>query len=154
MNKNETIVVAAFTDESAAVRAADNLREWDKRVREVKLGVIGMVHMVDGVIKGDVIHGTFFHRSLPISDDALRVLVQELGDRVALVVSCDDFEAQMVADNLARDNGRVVVNTLDHTDEERAKEAKEVQEALMEEAVREAAVKVKLSPGRNINQPV
>lgn len=154
MNKNETIVVAAFTDESAAARAADNLREWDKRVREVKLGVIGMIHMVDGVIKGDAIHGTFFKRSLPISDDALQMLAQGLGDQVALVVSCDDFEAQMVADSLTRDDGRVVVNTLDRTDEERAKEAREVNEALMEEAVREAAVKVKLSPGRNINQPV
>lgn len=154
MNKNETIVVATFADEQAAERAANTLREWDKRVREVKLGVIGIVHMVDGVIKGDVIHGSFFHRSLPVSDDALRVLAQELGDRVALVVSCDDYEAKMVADSLTRDDGQIVANTRDYTDEERAKEAEEVDKALMERAIHEAAEQARLSPGRDVYRAV
>lgn len=154
MNKNKTIVVAAFSDEPAAERAADNLREWDKRVGEVKLGTIGLVHMVEGVIKADVIHGSLFHRSLPISAEALRVLAQELGNRVALVVACDDYEAQMVVDNLTRDGGQVVANTRDHTDEERAEEAEEVNKALVEQAIYEAATQAKLSPGRNIHRPL
>lgn len=154
MNKNETVVIAAFADEPAAARAADNLREWDKRVREVKLGVIGLVHMPEGVIKADVLHGSLFHRAMPISDDALRVLAQELGDRVALVVACDDYEAEMVVDSLTRDGGEVLANTHDRTDEERAKEAEDVNQALMEQAIHEAATQAKLSPGRNIHRPV
>ena len=123
MNKNDAVIVGAFPDEAAAEAAIDALREWDKRSREVKLGVIGLVHHVDGVTTADIVHGTFgsfFSRKLPISDDAVRVLGQELDGRVAVVVACDDFEADMVSDLLTRGGGSILARRGEHTAEEAA----------------------------------
>ena len=44
MDSNEIVVVAAFADQAAAESAIESLREWDKRVDEVKLGNIATVH--------------------------------------------------------------------------------------------------------------
>jgi len=154
MNKNDSVIVAAFPNEDAAEAAIVALREWDKRTREVKLGVIGLVHHVDGATKTDVVHGTFFNRSLPISDAAVRVLGQELGNRVAVVVACDDYEAEMVADVLTRGGGEVLARKGERTREEGAEEERKVNEALMERAINEAAEAAKISPNRNIHRPV
>lgn len=153
MNKNETVIIAAFADDTAAEAAIDALRDWDKRVREVKLGVIGRVHYVDGVVKADVVHGGLFNRSMPITDDAVRVLAQELDSRVAVVVACDDYEAAMVTDSLTRGGGRILASTYERTAEEKEKEEKEVAEALTEQAIRSAAGKAK-DPGRSTNRPL
>lgn len=155
MNANETIIVAAFVDEAAAEAAVENLRAWDERVRDVKLGVIGKVFYEDGAIRTKVVHGGLFNRSMPISDEAVRTLGQELsGGRVAVVVACDDFEASMVSDSIVRDGGQVLATNYERTDEEIAQENEAVEDALTEQAIKEAAERAKLSPNRNINPPV
>ncbi len=155
MNSNETIVVAAFPDGAAAEAAIENLRQWDKRVRDVKLGVIGKVTYEDGATTAEVVHGGLFNRAMPISDDAVRVLGQELsGGRVAVVVACDDFEMSMVSDSLVRDGGRILATNYERTDEEIAQENEAVEDALTEQAIEEAAERAKLSPNRNIHPPV
>ncbi len=157
MNKNDSVIVGAFPNAAAAEAAIDALREWDKRTREVKLGVIAVVNYVDGVVGSDVVHGTFgsfFNRKLPISDDAVRVLGQELDDRVAVVVACDDFEADMVSDLLTRGGGSILARKGEQTAEETAEQEKQVNQALMEQAVREASRSAKISAGRNTNRPL
>ena len=157
MNKNDAVIIAAYADEPAAEATIESLREWDKRTREVKLGVIGLVHSVDGVLKADVVHGTFgsfFGRKLPIYDAGLRVLGQELGNRVAVVVACDDYEAEMVSDLLVRGGGAILARKGERTAEEVADQEKKINEALMEHAVREASEAAKISAGRNINRPL
>lgn len=155
MNANETIIVAAFVDEAAAEAAVEKLRAWDERVRDVKLGVIGKVFYEDGAIRTKVVHGGLFNRSMPITDDAVRALGQELsGGRVAVVVACDDFEASMVRDSIVRDGGRMLVTNYERTEEEIALENEAVEDALTEQALEEAAEKAKLAAGRNLNRPL
>lgn len=154
MNKNDSVIIAAYPNADEAGAAIIALREWDKRIREVKLGVIGLVHVVDGATQADVVHGTFMKRRLPISADGLRVLGQELGDRAAVVVACDDFEADMVIDLLTRSGGRILARRGERTREEVAEEEAKINEALMEQAVREASEAAKISPNRNIYRPV
>lgn len=154
MNKNDSVIVAAFPNEAAAEAAIVSLREWDKRSREVQLGAIGLVHHVDGATKADVVHGSLFNRSLPISDDAVRVLGQELDSRVAVVVACDDYEADMVSDLLTRGGAELLARKGEHTRGEGAEEERKVDEALMERAIYEAVEAAKISPNRNIYRPV
>ncbi len=154
MNKNDSVIVAAFPNEDAAEAAIVALREWDKRTGEVKLGVIGLVHHVDGATKADVVHGSLFNRSLPIGPDAVRVLGQELGSGVAVVVACDDFEAQMVSDVMTRGGGEILARKGERTAEEIAKEERQINAALMDRAVFEAAEAAKISPNRNIYRPL
>lgn len=154
MNNNETIVIASFGDQASADAAIDHLREWDKRVREVKLGVIGRVYTVDGVVQAEVVHGGIFNRSMPISDAAVRVLAQELDSHTGVIVACDDYEASMVTDALSRSGGLILVNTLERTAEEIAEENKNVEAALKEQAIEDNSNKAKLSPVRNITPPV
>ncbi len=155
MNNNETVIVAGFPDRAAAEAAVTRLRQWDKRVGDVKLGVIGLVTNEDGVGKSEVVDSGFFNRKMPITDDAARVLGNELtGGRTAVVVACDDYEASMVSDSLVRDGGVIMASTYERTAEEIAAENKAVEQALAEEALEEAAEKAKISPNRNINRPV
>jgi len=155
MNDNETIIIAGFADRLAAEAAVTRLRQWDKRVDDVKLGVIGVVTNEGGVVKSEVIDSGFFNRQMPITDDAARVLGNELaGGRVAVVVACDDYEASMVSDSLVRDGGVIMASTYERTAEEIAAENKAVDQALAEEALEEAAEKAKLTPNRNIHRPV
>lgn len=155
MNSNEMIVIAAFTDGAAAEAAVENLRQWDKRVRDVKLGAIGKVYNDGGTVRSEVVHGGLFNRSMPITGAAVTTLGQELSDgRVAVVVACDDYEMSMVSDSLIRDGGRILATNYERTDEEIARENEAVEDALTEQAIREAAERAKLSPNRNINRPV
>lgn len=155
MNNNETIIIAGFPDRAAAEAAVTRLRQWDKRVGDVKLGVIGVVTNEGGAVKSEVVDSGLFNRKMPITDDAARVLGNELaGGRAAVVVACDDFEATMVSDSLVRDGGVIMASTYERTAEEIAAENEEVDQALAEEALEEAAEKAKLSPNRNIHRPV
>jgi hypothetical protein len=154
MNKNETVVIAAFNDEAAVESAIDHLREWDKRVEEVKLGVIGRVHKdAGGVVRSEVVHGGLFHRAMPISDKGVTALAQELSGRIGLVVACDDYEAEMVCDSLKRDGGTILINSYERTPEEAAKHAKQVADAQTEAAIQEAVRQAKQSPNRDYIEP-
>ncbi|RIK20980.1 MAG: hypothetical protein DCC51_06810 [Anaerolineae bacterium] len=153
MNDNETIVIASFADDASAEAAIEKLREWDKRVRDVKLGMIGLVRLVGGVTKSEVVYGGgIFKRSMPISDEATKALAQELGDRIGVVVACDDYEASMVSDALVRDGGKILVNTYERTAEEKAKELKNVEAARMERSIDEGTGDARSN--RNIVPPV
>jgi hypothetical protein len=155
MNKNETIIIAAFNDEAAAEAAVENLREWDKRVRDVKLGAIGTVKYDGGSVRSEVVHGGLFNRSMPISKDSERALAQELSDgQVAIVVACDNFEASMVSESLVRDGGRIMVMADERTKEDIAKGSKTVDQALAEDALKMAAAKTKQKGDQNLNRPV
>lgn len=154
MDKNQAVIVAVFSNNTAAEAAIENLREWDKRVGEVKLGAIGKVQYLDGKVKSEVVHGGLFNRSMPISTDAVRVLAQELDTRVAVVVACDDYESGMVSDSLTRDGGRILATTSGRTDEEIAKEQKEIADALTEQAIKSSAEVAKRGAGRNTNRPL
>lgn len=155
MNKNETVIIAAFADEVAAEVAIENLRQWDKRVRDVKLGTIGMVTNNGGIIESKVVHGSLFNRSMPISQNAERVLAQELsGGRVAVVVACDDFEAAMVSDSLTRNGGRILAHTDERAKEDMDKEAEVAAQALAEESLKKAAAQAKQKASPNVNRPV
>jgi hypothetical protein len=155
MNKNETVIIAAFADEVAAEVAIEHMHEWDKRVRDVKLGVIGTVKNDGGVLRSNVVHGSLFHRSMPISRDAERVLAQELsGGRVAVVVACDNFEAAMVSDSLTRDGGRILAHTDERAKEDVAREAEVAAQALAEESLKKAAAEAKQKASPNVNRPV
>lgn len=154
MNKKETVVVAAFADEVAAESAIETLREWDKRVDEVKLGNIATVRMSNGEIKTDVVSSRLLNRSVPISNDAVRVLAQELGNSVAVVVACGDYEAKMVSDTLLRVGGRILANTATRTPEETAKQQKKVAEALEEEAIKAGVEKVKRDAVDDVKRPI
>jgi hypothetical protein len=154
MNENETILVAAFADGAAAEAAVESLREWDKRVRDVKLGVIGTVHYEDGGIKSKVVHGGIFNRKMPITDEGVRALGRELsGGQVAVVVACDDFEATMVSDSLTRDGGRILASNYERTKEEITAENQAVEEALEEKAMQEAARRAPRNADRNVARP-
>jgi hypothetical protein len=157
MNKNESVVVAAFSGEDGAEAAITHLQEWDDRVDEVKLGSILTVRMVDGVVESEVAHrgiwGSFFNRRTPIAREAIKALANELGSRIAVVVACDDFESSMVADILTKDGGKILASTSGRTAEESAKEEKEIADALTENAIRAAVEKAKLSPNRGYNEP-
>lgn len=153
MNDNETIVIASFADDASAGAAIEKLREWDKRVRDVKLGMIGIVRQVDGATKSEIVYGGgIFKRSMPISDEATRVLAQELDQRVGVVVTCDDYEASMVSDALTRDGGQILVNTYERTAEEKAREQKNVEATRMEQAIDEKTGDARSN--RSITPPV
>jgi hypothetical protein len=91
---------------------------------------------------------------LPITKEGLRTLARELGNRVAVVVACDDYEASMVSDILTRDGGRILVSSSGLTDEDIAKQEKEVSDALTEQAIRGLTDKAKLTSGRDFDEPV
>jgi hypothetical protein len=113
MNKNENIVIALFSDETAADAAISNLRQWDERVGEVKLGKIGKVTNQDGRIKSELVQSGLLQREFPISKKAIQALGKELAaGQAAVVVKADDFEVEMVADSLKRDGGQVLVDAL------------------------------------------
>ena len=153
MNENETIIVAAFKDEAAAAAAIQSLLEWDKRVRDVKLGTIGTVRRQAGKIKSEVAHSSFLKRGMPISADASRILAQVLTeDHIAVVVACDDFEATMVSDNLVRSGGQILASTYELTPQERAEEQKNIEDALAVQDMEEAAEKAKRPTSHNINR--
>ena len=154
MKSNETAVIAAFADEAAAESAIEMLREWDKRVGEVKLGNIATVRMLNGEIKTDVVSSSLLNRSVPISNDAVRVLAQELGVSVAVVVACDDYEAGMVADTLARAGGRILANTAIFSKEEVARQEQTVAKALEDEAIKDGVEKVKRDAISDVKRPV
>ncbi len=154
MNSNEIAVVAAFADEVAAESAVGILREWDKRVDEVKLGNIATVRMTNGEIKTDVVSSGLFSRSVPISNDAVRVLAQELGNSVAVVVACSGHEAEMVSDTLLRAGGRILANTATRTPEETAKQQQIIDAALEEEAIRAGVEKVKRDAVDDVKRPI
>ncbi|MCA9867791.1 MAG: hypothetical protein KC410_15000 [Anaerolineales bacterium] len=154
MNRNETIVVAAFVDEVAVESAIETLREWDKRVDEVKLGNIATVWMSGGEIKTNVVSSGLLNRSVPISKDALRVLAQELGNSVAVVVACGDYEAAMVSDSLVRSGGRILANTASLSSEETAKQQQEIAQALEEDAVKAGVEKVKRDAVDDVKRPI
>jgi len=50
-NRNNYIVVAIFDNESAAGGAYEGMKLWDKASKEIKLGSIASIQMVDGEIK-------------------------------------------------------------------------------------------------------
>ena len=154
MDSNEIVVVAAFADQAEAESAIESLREWDKRVDEVKLGNIATVHMLRGEIKTDVVSSGLFHRSVPISKDALKVLAQELGTSVAVVVACGDYEVSMVSDSLVRSGGRILANTDAPSAEKTAKQRQEAAEALEVESLEVSAAKAKRGAAANLNRPV
>jgi hypothetical protein len=153
MNKNETVIIAAFADDVAAETAIENLREWDKRVRDVKLGVIGTVKNEGGIVRSHVVHSGLFNRSMPISQDAERALAAELSSgRVAVVVACDSFEAGMVADSMTRDGGQILANADQRAEEASAREAEATAQALAEESLKEAAAAAKQKSIPNVNR--
>lgn len=155
MNKNENVVVALFADGPSADKAIENLREWDKRVDEVKLGSIGRINAAGGRVETKIIHAGLFHRSLPISDEALATLANELsGGQVAVAVAVDDYEATMVRDSLVRDGGKLVANTSVHTSEERTAEQKAIEEAKLEADVRAISEKNTRPSTYNVSKPM
>jgi hypothetical protein len=153
MNKNENALIALFINEAAADTAIANLREWDKRVGEVKLGQIGKVSNQDGRVETELVQTGLLQRDFPISKDAIQALGNELsGGQVAVVVKADDFEVKMVADSLKRDGGQVLVDTVERTLEEIAAEQKAVDEAFVEEAVDHLTEKNSRPTSYNINK--
>jgi hypothetical protein len=155
MSKNETVIIAAFADDAAAEAAIEKLREWDKRVRDVKLGVIGAVKNDGGAVQSKVVHGGLFNRAMPISSDAEKVLAQELsGGRVAVVVACDEFEAGMVAESLTSSGGRIMANADKRAKDDIAREGEASAKALAEESLRKAATEAKRKGDPNVNRPV
>lgn len=153
MNKNENVVIAVFADAPAAEQAVANLREWDKRVDEVKLGTIGMITMAAGRLETKIVHSGIFKRSLPISENAVTALANEIsGGEVAVAVTVDDYEVQMVSDSFNRDGGRLLVNQYDRTPEEILKEQKDAEEAQIENSVRSLSEKNSQPSSFNVNK--
>ena len=141
MNKNENVVIAAFGDGAAAEAAIERLRQWDKNVNDVKLGVIATVANQGGAIKTHVVQGDgLFHRSMPISKEAVSALGNELGDgQVAVVVAGDDYEVGLIRSNLSMAGGRIISASVERTPEEIAAEAKAAEEAANIEALNKGA---------------
>jgi hypothetical protein len=155
MSKNEIVIIAAFADDAAAEAAIEKLREWDKRVGDVKLGAISTVKNDSGVIQSRVVHGGLFNRTMPISSDAERVLAQELSEnRVAVVVACDEFEAGMVSDSLTRNGGRIMVSADKRTKDDIAREGEASAQALAEESDKKTVTEAKRKVNPNLNRPV
>ncbi|MFO7663695.1 MAG: hypothetical protein R6X18_14045 [Chloroflexota bacterium] len=153
MNKNENIVIALFSDETAADAAISNLRQWDERVGEVKLGKIGKVTNQDGRIKSELVQSGLLQREFPISKKAIQALGKELAaGQAAVVVKADDFEVEMVADSLKRDGGQVLVDAFERTPEEIAAQKKGIEEAYVEEAVDYLTEKDSRPTSNNVNK--
>lgn len=137
MNKNDNILVYQFDDLAAAEAAVAALHEWDERVNDVKLGVIGLAYPEDGAVKSKVVHTAgLFKRSFPMSDAGLRALGAEMTEgRVAVVVAADDYEVSMVQDSLVRSGGRLLVSNYERTPEEIAEEQAKVAAAQAANAI-------------------
>ncbi len=43
MNKNDHVIVALYYDKDEAKAAIDQLREWDRKTKEIQLGAIGLL---------------------------------------------------------------------------------------------------------------
>lgn len=111
MNDNENCVVAYFVNEAAADAAVVELRKWDDRVKDVKLGTIGKIFReADGTVKVDIIHkGGIFKNHLHLSDADLATIGAELKDAlVAVAVNADDYEVSMLETNLRVAGGSVI----------------------------------------------
>lgn len=155
MNDNDNILAYVFSDRAAAEAAAEALHEWDERVNDVKLGVIGLVYEEGGVVKSEVTHKAgFFKRSFPMSKEGVAALGTELTQgHVAVVVACDDYEVSMVQDSLTRGGGSLLAMRHERTAEEIADEAEAVRKA-QAAAAADAAVQASRTGGAALtNRP-
>lgn len=50
-NKNRNLIVAYFPDADTADSAAQQLKHWDKSIKEIKLGGMGIITQEDGELK-------------------------------------------------------------------------------------------------------
>jgi hypothetical protein len=111
MNDNENCVVAYFVSDALADNAIAELRKWDERVKDIKLGTIGKIlREADGTVKVDIIHkGGMFKNHLHLSDTDLATIGAELKDAmVAVAVNADDYEVSMLETNLRVAGGSVI----------------------------------------------
>lgn len=155
MNENENAVVAVFPDQATAEAAVEELRAWDKRVDEVKLGNIGTVANEGGAVRKHLVQAGLFHRTFPISDAAAGTLANELGEgQVAVCVSADDYEVSMVTDLFTRKGGRIVAAHYERTAEEIEKEQKDIEHAQFTDAVETQVEKDSRPTSYNMNKPM
>jgi hypothetical protein len=131
MNDNENCVVAYFVNEAAADAAVVELRKWDDRVKDVKLGTIGKIlRDASGKVKVDIVHGGLFKNHLHLSDaDVATIGLQLDGTKVALGVNADDYEVSMLKTNLEMAGGSVIPLGDVYDAEEKAAAAKAADEA-------------------------
>lgn len=133
MNSNENCVVAYFENDAAADAAVSRLRQWDERVKDVKLGTIGKIFRGEKGVKVDIVHGGLFNRSLRLNETEANIIGNYLtGTLVALAVNADDYEVSMVKSNLEMAGGSVVAFADPYDSDERAQEEAAARDAAAE----------------------
>lgn len=111
MASNENCVVAFFPDGIWADAAVGKLRQWDERVKDVKLGTIGKIFRGENnkLIVDIVQTGGLLERKLHLNDEQLTVIGNYVtGGLVAVGVNADDYEVAMLKTNLEMAGGSVV----------------------------------------------
>lgn len=128
MNKNENVVIAIFSSAAEAEAAVERLKNWDKNVKDVKLGAIGQVSYEGGRIKTHLVSGGILNRSFPMSDEAVLALGNELADgKVAVAVAGDDYEVSLVKQNLEAAGGKIISAQFEQTAKELKTEKKAIE---------------------------
>ncbi len=131
MNTNENSVVALFPNQAAADEAIEHLVKWDKASKDVKLGAIGKVTLENGKVKGDVVHGGIFNRSLHLDDEMVAACTEHLDDeKVVVVVRSDDYEVSLVRSNLQMAGGALPQFINPYTGKELADEQEALKDGL------------------------